>query len=236
MKTRLWRAQVRVALLFIGIFLGSTACVDFKPAPSTSAEFYGRVQTQTQGGLMVSTAVLGKKESKEYFGLDLEKKHVQALYLKVTNRDPKSYWLMPISIDPHYYSSNEVAYRHRTGHSGEVQVKMNEFFEAHQISTNIGPGETQEGFVYTNADFGSKEFGVDFLSRGELKRFNFVVPVPDSPADYKSVDFDALYPPHEIREVSLSELRSALENYPCCTSKKGSDVSDGDGVSLIIVG
>jgi hypothetical protein len=236
MRARFLPALVRVALLLLFIPPGTGACVKFKPDPSSSAEFYKRLKTQTQGGLEVSAAVLGKQESKTYFGINLGKKHVQPLYLKVTNRENKPYWLMPISIDPNYYSPNEVAYRHRTGHSGEVQLQMNEFFEKQQISTNIGPGETQEGFIYTNPDFGSKEFGVDFLGRGELKRFNFIIPIPGSSADYQQVDFAALYKPEEIREVSLSELRSALESYPCCTAKKGSDTYDGDAVNLVVVG
>ncbi|HKX12972.1 MAG TPA: LssY C-terminal domain-containing protein [bacterium] len=222
--------------LLLLTLLGGSACVKFKPDPSSSAEFHQRLKTQTQDKLEVSAAVLGKKESRKYFGINLEKKHVQALYLKIVNRGTKPYWLMPISIDQNYYSPNEVAYRHRTGHSGEVQIQMNEFFAQQQIESNIGPGETKEGFIYTNVDFGSKEFGVDLLGRGELKRFNFVIPIPGLSADYQEVDFAALYKPEEIREVSLSELRAALEAYPCCTSEKGKEVYDGDAVNLVVVG
>lgn len=236
MKPQSFIRSAGLGLLFILLGLGGSACVKFKPNPSSSAEFQQRMKTQTQGGLEVSAAVLGKKESKDYFGINLEKKHVQAVYLRVHNKENRSYWLMPISIDPNYYSPNEVAYRHRTGHSGEVQLKMNEFFEAQQMKYNIGPGETKEGFVYTNVDFGSKEFSVDLLSQGELKRFPFIVPIPGLSADYQEVDFDALYQPSDFRNVSLDELRQALEAYPCCTAKKGSDVYDGDAVNLVVVG
>lgn len=235
MKSRGRYHQLGILILCASLTFG-IGCAKFKPHPSSSAEFFQRLKTQTQGDVEVSTTVLGKKESKEYFGINLEKKHVQALYLKIKNSGKQAYWFMPIAIDQNYYSPNEVAYRHRTGRSGEEQLRMNEFFESQAIGYNIGPGETKEGFVYTNVDFGSKEFSVDLLSRGELKRFPFVIKIPGLSADYEEVDFDALYKPEEFRNVTLEELREGLRDSPCCTSKKGSEVPDGDAVNLAVIG
>ena len=235
MKSRGRSYQLWILILCASLTV-SAGCAKFKPHPSSSAEFYQRLKTQTQDEVEVSAAVLGKKESKEYFGINLEKKHVQALYLKIKNNGKRSYWFMPIAIDQNYYSPNEVAYRHRTGRSGEEQLRMNEFFEDQAIKYNIGPYETKEGFVYTNVDFGSKEFSVDLLSQGELKRFPFVVKVPGLSADYQEVDFDALYKPEEFRDVGLEEMRQNLGDMPCCTTKKGSEVHDGDAVNLVVVG
>lgn len=227
------RRALLVALLLP--LLGG-ACAKFRPHSSRDAEFHQRVQTQEQGKLKVSVAALSDKESKYYFGVPLAKKRIQPVWLKVVNDDVKPYWLMPIAMDPDYYSPNEAAYRHHFGHAKRDQAKMDEYFNDQQIDFYAPPGKTTEGFVYVNVDQGAKEVSVELLAEDDLKRFSFVVPVPGLKADFQTVDFDKLYKPEEIREVDLTTLRKELEAYPCCTFNKKGQGGKGDAVNLVFVG
>jgi hypothetical protein len=226
----------RSALLLILLLVAGPACSHFRPHSTKDAEFLQRVQTQEQGKLSVSVAALSDKESKYYFGVPLAEKRIQPVYLKIVNNDRKPYWLMPISIDPDYYSPNEAAYRHHFGHAKRDQARMDEFFNDQQINFYIPPGETQTGFIYANVDQGAKEISVELLAEKDLKRFSFVVPVPDLKADFMTVDFDTLYGPEEIREVDLTTLRKELESYPCCTYNKEGTSNNGDAVNLVFIG
>ena len=53
--------------------------------------------------------------------------------------------------------------------------------------------------------------------------------------DYYEVDFDKLYQPGEIQDLTLEQLKQKIESFPCCTfSKKGQLI--GDPVNLVVVG
>lgn len=224
-----------VAFVFL-VTLSGGACAKFQPHSTRDAEFIQRAQIQEQGKVSVSAVALGAKESKHFFGVPLAKKHIQPVWLKIVNKDTKPYWLMPISIDPDYFSPNEAAYRHHFGHAKRDQARMDEYFNDQQIDFYVPPGQSAEGFIYTNVDQGSKEISVELLAEKALKRFSFVVPVPGLKADYQTVDFDALYKPEEIREVDLSSLRKELEAYPCCTFNKKGTANIGDAVNLVFIG
>ncbi|MCE9625226.1 MAG: LssY C-terminal domain-containing protein, partial [Deltaproteobacteria bacterium] len=218
------------------VLSAAPACGKFRPHSTQDAEFHQRAQTQEQGKISVSVAALGDKESKYYFGVPLAKKGVQPLWIKIVNNDTKPYWLQPISIDPDYFSPNEAAYRHHFGHAKRDQARMDIYFNDQQVNTYIPPGQTASGFLYTNIDQGAKAVSVELLAEKEQKRFSFVVPVPGLKADFTLVDFDALYKPGEIRDVSLPELRQELEKYPCCTFNKKLTKNNGDAVNLVLIG
>ena len=229
--------RIPISFLFAFLFAFTlSACGKFKP--DTSADgFKARAQTQAQGDLHVTAAALGGKESHEYFGEKLAKKGVQPVWLKIQNDSKKPYWLFPISVDPDYFSPAEAAYRSTRWKSKTEKQLMIHFFDTQQIPFYIPTGKTVEGFLYTNRDIGSKEVSVDLVGHQDLKRMNFVLPVPGLTTDYQMVDFDTLYRPDEIRSVGLVELRRALEEMPCCTNdKRGKKEGQGDAVNLVFIG
>lgn len=223
-----------LALLFL--FFVFPSCAKFKPQSSQDAAFFKRAQTQSQGKVTVSVAALGPKESQKYFGLKLAKKGIQPVWLKIDNQDKIDYWLQAISIDPEYYPPNEVARKNYGGHSKKTQKEIEAFLQNQQLSYAIPPGGTHEGFIYTNLSNGMKDVGVELWGEKVYKRFAFVVPVPGLRADYDYVDWEHLYPPDHVREVSLSELRQDLQNFPCCTTDKKMKEFRGDPINLVIVG
>jgi len=230
------RKLPRAALSLLLVFVIFGGCSKFEPHSYKDSEFFKRLQTQQQGKVTVSVAALGPKESKYIFGVPLEKKRVQPVYMKITNDDLKPYLLLPISTDPDYFSANEAAYRHHFGHAKVDQKRMDEYFDGEQMEVYIQPGETKEGFLYTNLDRGAKEISVELLGDKEFKRFSFVVPVPGLKADFMDVDFDNLYKPSELRDVDLVELREELQKYPCCTYNKKGTANNGDAVNLVFIG
>lgn len=212
------------------------ACAKFKPDTSKNAEFIERAQYQSDGKVTVHVAALSNKESQKYFGLKLGKSKIQPVWLKVENHDTIPYWLQAISIDPEYYPPNEVAHKNFGGHSKKDRKRIVEFLQQEQIQYEFPPGDSYEGFVFTNADNGMKEVSVELWGESTLKRFNFVVPVPGLRVDYDYVDTENMYSADQIKELDLQGLRKVLEDFPCCTTNKKMQEYRGDPVNLVIVG
>ncbi|MGH7831139.1 MAG: LssY C-terminal domain-containing protein, partial [Candidatus Binatia bacterium] len=183
-----------------------------------------------------SVAALSPEESHKAFGVKMAKRGVQPVWLKIENREKDPYWLLPISLDPEYFSANEAAQKTHKGLNKDAKARLNRHFNEQQIGIYIPAGETLEGVVYTRKSLGSKDVTVELWGDNDLKRFNFIVPVPGLRLDYQQVDFDHLYPPDQAKNVSLDGLRRALEAYPCCTTNKKQQGDRGDAVNLVIVG
>jgi hypothetical protein len=62
----------------------------------------------------------------------------------------------------------------------------------------VAPGDTRSGFIFTNADEGTKAFNVDLLSDDRTWAFTFFIAVPGLAIDHYDVDFDAIYPEDEV--------------------------------------
>lgn len=229
---RVLRLQV---LIFISL-LGVGACKKFIP-PNTSANypFEKRIQSEAQGDITVSVGVPSQEETKQIFGADLYAVDVQPVWFKIQNQTQGSIALLLSSVDPEYYSPNEAAYKTRGVYTKDAQFLREKFFEDMELIPFVAPESEQSGFIFTHVDKGSKYFAADILTNHGFRRFTFVSTVPGLKIDYYEVDFDKLYPPNEIKEVTLNELRRNLEEFSCCTfSKKGELI--GDPVNLVVVG
>ena len=53
-------------------------------------------------------------ESARVFGVPLAAHGIQPVWLKIENHDTVPYWLLPLSLDPDYFSPREVAYLHHS--------------------------------------------------------------------------------------------------------------------------
>jgi len=76
---------------------------------------------------------------------------------------------------------------------------------------------------------------IDLISYGKAKFFTFFVSIPGIKADYHEVDFDTLYSENEIVYLDENELRTALENLPCCTTNEDG-TEKGDPLNLVLIG
>ena len=209
------------------------------PAPTAPAPidypFKNRIASETHGEVTVAAAVPSRQETRAIFKTDLYGVGIQPVWLRVTNHSKNPVSLLRTSVDPEYFSSNEAAYRSREFFRNSTEIKRASFFEGMDFNPSVDAGTTQEGFLFTHVDQGTKYFIVDLLSGKNYQRYTYLMEVPGLRVDSYKVDFDKLYPPDQIKEVTLPELRQELEKFPCCTfSKKGKLI--GDPVNLVVIG
>ncbi len=69
----------------------------------------GRLRTLQQDGVTVHLAIPTEEQAAKFFGVPLAAAGIQPIWLRIENTSDHDYWLLPISIDPDYYSADEVA-------------------------------------------------------------------------------------------------------------------------------
>jgi hypothetical protein len=136
-----------------------------------------------------------------------------------------------VSTDRDYFSPLEVAYKIRAGYSKEARIEMERYFNGLAMPRYIDPGETRSGFVFTHADNGAKGFNVDVFSAGDSFHFTFLLRVPGFVPDYANIDFESIYSSDQITAVDEDDLRTAIENLPCCNDDGAAGV-----MNIILVG
>jgi len=163
-------------VLFVG------ACATFEePAPTINPQVRERAQKKESSGIRVSAAVVGTKEAREIFGIDLFQKNIQAVWLEIENSADRPLILLPTGMDPEYFSPLEVAYAyHKT-----LATEANAAIDEHLLTLNfpirspILPGSNMSGYVFTNRSKGMKVIDVDLLGRNFSQNFTFFAPNPD---------------------------------------------------------
>ncbi len=216
--------------------LAAAGCSSYKPKPMEGVGFMERAQTQTEGSVRVTAAVLSAKEAKAAFDLKLYRKEIQPVWIEIENGDDDPVWFLPYGIDPDYFPPLEVAYMHHSWHWKKAKEEMDRHFFENSIGLYVGPGSTRSGFVFTHLDEGTKAFNVDLITDdNEVRTFTFFIQVPGLRIDHHEVDFASLYPEEEVFSYKEAGFRKALENLPCCTkNKKGNEL--GDPLNLIVIG
>lgn len=230
-------SRSRRAVLFTVLccILLSGGCASFKPLPLEQVPFTGRALTKTDGSVRVTVAVPSPGETRKLFGVDLAGKEIQPVWIEVENGADVPYWLVPLHLDPRYFSPREAAYRSRFRFGGERNRKMEEHFSKLMFTDFIAPRSTVSGFVYTNLDRGSKFVQITLLGPRTYKVFTVLVPVPNMQADYERVDFEKLYGQEEFQRLDEDGLRRALEGMPCCTTNEDGS-RFGDPLNLVFIG
>jgi hypothetical protein len=177
---------------------------------------------------------LTNEESKAIFDIDLASKWIQAVWIGVENNDVFTYWLLSSTVDPDYYSPDEVAYSSRFFMSEKTNEKMVKHFRELNFKNPIFPGTETTGFIFVNLDEGDKEINVELLAAKQIKNFTFFFSVPGLKA-HSFFYAEAHHPVDQIREVGEEELRLALQNIPCCTTNKDGTVK-GDPLNIALIG
>src|SRR6202140_5826066 len=79
-------------------------CASITPAKNSTPAFIRAAETKEKDNVRVAVAVLTEAESREYFGRPLEPGGIQAIWLRIENRNTFPEWMLPRIIDPHYLS------------------------------------------------------------------------------------------------------------------------------------
>jgi len=212
-------------------------CRAYSPSfqPAEKLPFFERSVTDSHRGVTVTAAVLSNRESNELFSLNLAKRDIQAVWLKIENNTDQLLTFLPVALDPGYFFPNEAAHMNRTT-SESLNIKIRDYFNRQAIERNIPPGRVESGFVYTRKDPGVKYINVMLFALKRKETFVFYLEVPGLKTDFERVDFDSLYPESEIIDLKdKDELREALEKIPCCTTRKDGS-GQNDPLNFIIIG
>ena len=228
-----------VIITFIAIktiYISST----FKPQSIFKVPFRERAQSKFDDDVRVTATVLSAEESRQIFGVNLAKKGIQPVWIRVENHDTRPYWLMYSGLDPNYFSPIEAAQVNHSIFTKSLNTKIEEHFRVLGFRNPIASGASVSGFIYANLDEGTKVVDIRLLrfntsGFGKTKFFTFFLPVPGIKADYYDVDFERLYTSSEIVDLDEKELRIALENLPCCTTDEDG-TQQGDPLNLVLIG
>jgi hypothetical protein len=218
--------------LMASLLLGCAA----GPSPEFVAEgnYLDRMQTQERQGMRVSAAVPSARESRDLFGINLYRRGIQPVWLRIENETDHAVNFLPVGLDPQYYTPLEVA----NVDADEKQSPMsmiNRYFLEQGMALRVEGGQERSGFIFSKLDEGTKAFNVDIVAEGLFETFTFFIPVPGLNIDHYSVDWQALYAEEEWRDFESDALVDLLEQSPCCvTNKNGS--GSGDPLNLILIG
>ena len=223
---------IGIGLLCISVLPG---CAAYRTQPVAQTGFMKRTETQTDGNVSVTAAVLSGDESRKAFGVDLAGKGIQPVWLKIVNQADAGYWLFPVRMDPNYYSPLETAWRYHGDFSAADRKRMETWFCQQQIPFYIPGGATVSGVVFTNLRLGAKEVVVELVAPSQSKSFIFFAKVPGIRPEIRKVDAEALYGKDKVISCNDTSLRAELENLPSSiTDKTGK--RKGDPLNLVVIG
>jgi hypothetical protein len=168
----------------------------YRPDPGEAA-FLARAQTRSDGRAEVTVAVLTANESRSLFGVDLARRGIQPVFLRITNRSDGSLRLQMVELDPRYYTPLEAAALNHFSvlrrlsafgamgwlflpllllvpakliTANRANTRMDELFRDRGFRLGpIPPGATTEGFVFTSIDLGTKIVRVRLNTIGGLE-------------------------------------------------------------------
>ena len=209
-------------------------CATYQPVSVDNVAFKQHSQTQVDGNVRVTAAVLTMQESEQIFGVDLALRWVQAVWVEVENRDNHNYWLLSSALDPDYYAPSEVAYNSHHWLSPGVNDRMDARFRQLGFRNPITPGSIVSGFFFVNLDQDDKEVDIDLISRGEAKYFTFFFQLDELRAN-SMFDIERQHSHEDVVDVDETGLRRALEDLPCCTTSQDGR-EDGDPLNLVLIG
>jgi|GEM_PF-82384 len=168
----------------------------YLPDPSEAAHLE-RAETQEDDRVRVTLAVLTGSESHRLFGVDLARRGIQPVYLKIENRSPEPLRLQMVGIDPRYFTPLEAAaavhfsivrrlsafgflgwvflpllllvpFKLVTAH--RANRRMDNLFR--ERGFRLGPilaSQQAEGFVFTTLDLGTKVVHVRLVPAGDIR-------------------------------------------------------------------
>ena len=227
-------------LVLSGVLVsGGLACAGpevVTPIAPEQVGFEGRAETAEADGVRARTAVLSGAEAKEVYGVSLESKGIQVVWLEVSNALSEPLWFMPAAIDREYYSSLEAAWRIGLGGDGEKARAVQDRLAELEMPFRIDPGRTASGFVLTRQDVGVKVVPVVLVGLGGTYReLLLLARIPGFKVDADQSKEVRARLNREASEVGLEQLRGLLEQLPCCITDKA-ERNYGDPVNVVLIG
>ena len=171
-------------IAFVWSQLRRLVITPYDPEPGFDG-FLDRAQTESKDRAKVTVAVLSGREAQRLFGVPVNRRGIQPVFVRVENRSADGLRLQVVSLDPSYFTPLEAAslchfsILRRLSTFGIVgwlfvpmvlflvplklltawlnNARMDDVFRARGFRlTPIEPGARAEGFVFTTLDAGTK--------------------------------------------------------------------------------
>ncbi|MGO9452798.1 MAG: hypothetical protein ACLQDV_17440 [Candidatus Binataceae bacterium] len=104
MRLRISRHRALAIATALMVFF-VVGCATSIPQSPENPAFEQHLVTKEKDNLIMSVAVLTDDEAKQYFGSPLGKEDIQAVWLKVQNKNTYPVGLLSRSMDPEYFSA-----------------------------------------------------------------------------------------------------------------------------------
>jgi hypothetical protein len=168
----------------------------YEPDP-TCSDFLERAQEQQTPQACVTVAVPSAKESRQLFGVDLARRGIQPVFVRIENRSNEPLRLQLVGIDPRYFTPLEAAATvhfsilRRVSAFGvlgwmflpllllvplklitarQANRRMDDLFRERGFRLGpVPPGAHAEGFVFTTLDLGTKVVHVRLVPAGDIR-------------------------------------------------------------------
>jgi len=229
-------------LSMLSLLLLGSGCASFNPRPLGEVGFERRALSKTDGGVKVSVVALSEDEAGGATGVDLARRGIQPVWIKIENHESVGYVIPPLVIDHDYFSATESAWQAHGWLTGATNSRIDAHFLKLSLPLRVGPGETTSGFVFTNLDLGVKYVSIECIGAGALqvRRFTFLAKVPGLETDYEAADYQeppwkTAYKQEEIQNLDESAFRAWVETLPCCVLG-GDRKTPGDPLNVVFVG
>lgn len=245
-----WTGRYSLRLTLALLMLLLAGCATYAPDRLGIPAELDHVQSKTLDDVTISIAVLTDRQAQRHFGFDLQKQDVQAVWIQVRNASHRKLWFIRNMLDPDFYSADEVALMAQEDIPDGLFDDVRQRIRDDEIRALMQPLTITEGFIFLPRVEGGRYIDVSLhgdawdedaehtrinASHPRELRFGFAVALPDGDFDYELLDPSSTYVARTLPELDEAQLRSELENLPCCTTDaKGS--SHGDPLNIVLVG
>lgn len=247
------------ALILALLMLASAGCATtaFAPERLTTPHELRDVQSKTIGDVSVSVSILTDEQAQQHFGVDFGGRGLQALWMSVSNGSDRRLWFIRNMLDPDFYSAEEVALLVQGDIPSDSRPALHQHLRDESIRAQLAPQTVSEGFVFLPRVEGGRYVDIrlqgdayleDTGTRGAAAgsvapppgqprelRFDFALPLPDGDFDYERLDTSRIFGDQPLPNLTLDELRSTLEQLPCCATDADGQ-REGDPLNVVIVG
>lgn len=245
-----------VSMMIVAV-VGLSGCVTLVIDPLEIPDELTGAQTKKVGDIAISVAILTDEQAHAHFGANLGKSGVQALWVSVRNGSPYNLWFIRNTVDPDFYSADEVALLLKKQIPSREFERIRQYYRDESIRVLMKSGMITEGFVllpkavggrYVEIRLAQDAFQADIQRQTVAEatvstkanhylevRAGFALPLPDGEFDYERLDTENTYGDKTLPNLNTRELRTALEELPCC----GTDAQDedsGDPLNIVLVG
>ena len=246
-----------VATVVAMLSLAGCATGSFAPERLVTPDELRDVKSRTIGDVGVSVSMLTDAQTRQHFGVDLGRHDLQALWISVRNGSDRRLWFIRNMLDPDFYSAEEAALLVQGDVPRDARPALQQLLRDESIRSQLSPRTVTEGFVflprveggrYVDIHLQGDAYHEDSQKRGAIAgaaapphvaprelRFDFALPLPDGDFDYERLDTSRIYGGQSLPNLTLDELRSTLEQLPCCATDADGE-HEGDPLNVVIVG